>query len=90
MVRESEAGRPLPILVVALLASFGLMVLSGVFYALGLPEDWARGLFMVTVILWVILGGALIVRSFTETSEYAQRPKSTPGPSKTEAAEDDD
>jgi Na+/melibiose symporter-like transporter len=90
MAEESEAGRPLPILVVALLASFVLMVLSGVFYALGLPEDWARGLFMVTVILWFILGGALIAKSFLETSEYAKRPKPTPAPSKKEAAEDDD
>jgi Na+/melibiose symporter-like transporter len=74
----------------ALLASFVLMVLSGIFFALGLPEDWARGLFMVTVILWFILGGALIVKSFTETSEYRRQAKPTPASSVEEAPEDDD
>jgi len=89
MAMISKAGRPMPTLVLVLLASFVLMLLSGVFYGLGLPEEWARGLFMVTVVLWFILGGALIVMSFVETREYA-RAKPTPAPSKKETAEDDD
>jgi len=72
-----------------LLASFVLMILSGVFYGLGVPEDWARGLFMVTVVLWFILGGALIVMSFVETHQYASKAKPTPAPSQKEDAEDD-
>jgi hypothetical protein len=90
MVGPSEAGRPIPVLVLVLLASFILMILSGVFYGLGLPEDWARGLFMVTVVLWFVLGGALIVSGFMETREYARRAKATPAPSKKEVAEDED
>jgi hypothetical protein len=77
-------------LVWVLLASFLLMILSGVFYALGLPEDWARGLFWVTVVLWFILGAALIASSFIETRRYARQAKATPAPSRKEDAEDED
>jgi Na+/melibiose symporter-like transporter len=90
MAKANETGRPIPTLVLVLLASFVLMLLSGVFYGLGLPEDWARGLFMVTVVLWFILGGALMVNSFIETREYGRKAQPTPAPSKKEAAEDDD
>ena len=45
---------------------------------------------MVTVVLWFILGGALIVAGFIETREIAQTAKATPAPSKKEDAEDDD
>lgn len=90
MAKDSEAYRPIPSLVWVLLASFVLMVLSGVFYGLGLPEDWARGLFMVTVVLWFILGGALIVSGFQETRKYARAARPTPAPSAKEDAEDDD
>ena len=76
-------------LVWVLLASFLLMILSGILYALGLPEEWARGLFMVTVVLWFILGGALIVTSFTETRQYARQAKATSSPSPKEDAEDE-
>ena len=90
MAEVSDTGRPLPTLVLVLLASFALMLLSGVFYGLGLPEDWARGLFMVTVALWFILGGALIVQSFMETRDFARSAEPTSAPSNKEAAEDDD
>jgi len=90
MAKDTEAGRPMPTLVWVLLASFVLMTLSGVFYGLGLPEEWARGLFMVTVVLWIVLGGALILSGFLETREYARAAKPTPAPSKKEDAEDDD
>lgn len=90
MAMDSKVGRPIPDLVWVLLASFVLMVLSGIFYALGLPEEWARGLFVVTVVLWIVLGGALIVSGFIETREAASGAKPTPAPSKKEAAEDED
>ncbi len=90
MAGPSEAGRPIPLLVTVLLASFILMILSGVFYALGMPEDWARGLFMATVVLWFVLGGALIVSGFMETREYARRGRASPAPSQKEVAEDED
>jgi hypothetical protein len=45
---------------------------------------------MVTVVLWFILGGALITMSFIETREFAGTAKPTPAPSKKEDAEDDD
>ena len=90
MAMDAKASIPIPPLVLVLLASFILMILSGVFYALGLPEAWARGLFMVTVVLWFILGGALIVAGFIETREIAQKAKATPAPSKKEDGKDDD
>jgi hypothetical protein len=90
MAADPKAGRPIPTLVLVLLASFVLMVLSGVFYGLGLPEAWARGLFMVTVVLWFILGGAFIVSSFIEAREYARAAQPTPAHSKEEDAEDDE
>ena len=90
MAMVTKASRPVPPLVLVLLASFMLMILSGIFYALGLPEVWARGLFLVTVVLWFILGGALIVAGFIETRDLAQKAKATPAPSKKEDAEDDD
>ena len=90
MVRPSDAGRPIPTLVIVLLASFILMILSGVFYGLGLPEEWARGLFMVTVVLWFILGGALIVSGLMETREMASRAKATPASTASEEPEDEE
>ena len=79
----------MPTLVWVLLASFILMILSGVLYALGMPEDWARGLFMVTVVLWFILGGGLIVSSFVETRRFARGSRATPAAPKKEDAEDE-
>ena len=90
MAKTNEVSRPIPTLVMVLLASFVLMLLSGVFYGLGLPEDWARALFMVTVVLWFVLGGALIVMSFIETREFSGNAKPTSAPSNRETAEDDD
>jgi len=71
MPGEGTAGRPIPVLLLALLASFALMILSGVFYGLGMPEDWARALFMGTVVLWVVLGLALVVKGERETRTFA-------------------
>jgi hypothetical protein len=77
------------VLVLVLLASFIIMVLSGVFYALGLPEEWARALFLTTVVLWFILGGALIVTSVMETRSFTPRGQVIAAPSKEEDAEDE-
>jgi hypothetical protein len=52
--------------------SFVLMLLSGVFYGLGLPEDWARAMFIATVIVWLALGIALIVQGRMETRAFAR------------------
>lgn len=90
MASDDSGGRPMPTLVWLLLASFILMIMSGIFFALGLPEDWARGLFIVTVILWFVLGGGLMVMSFVETKQYSRKATPTPAPSKEEAAEDDE
>jgi hypothetical protein len=65
-------GRLVPQLVYLLVASFVLMILSGIFFALGLPEDWARALFMGSVVAWVVLGIALIVQSRMEVSAQAR------------------
>ena len=54
-----------------------------------MPEDWARGLFMVTVVLWFILGSALIVSSFIESRQHARQAKATPAPSRKEDDEDE-
>ena len=72
MTGVEDQGRPFPTLLVMLLGSFVLMILSGIFYGLGLPEDWARALFMATVILWLLLGIALIVQGFQETRAIAR------------------
>ena len=90
MAGPSEAGRPVPTLVLVLLASFIVMILSGVFYALGLPEDWARGLFMTTVVLWFVLGGALVASGIMETRAHAPRGQVVTAPSKKEDAEDEE
>lgn len=90
MASDDSGGRPLPTLVAVLLASFVLMIMSGIFFALGLPEEWARGLFFVTVVLWFVLGGALLVMSLVETRQFARMPTPTPAPSKKEDAEDED
>ncbi len=65
-------GRQVPQLVYLLLGSFVLMILSGIFFALGLPEDWARALFMGSVVAWVILGIALIVQGRTDVSAHTR------------------
>lgn len=90
MAGPSEPGRPIPILVIVLLVSFILMILSGVFYALGLPEDWARALFMATVILWFVLGGALIVSGFLETRSFTPRGQVITAPYGKEDTEDEE
>jgi len=90
MASGKDAGGSLPPLVLVLLASFLLMILSGLFFGLGLPEDWARGLFMVTVVLWFVLGGALMVQGFLENRRYAQAAVATPVAPKEEDANDGD
>ena len=66
MADPDPAGRPIPLLLTLLTGSFVLMVLSGVFFALGLPNEWARALFMATVVIWIVLGVALIVQGQLE------------------------
>lgn len=85
MTDNEDLGRPFPTLLIMLLGSFVLMILSGIFFGLGLPEDWARALFMATVIIWMLLGAALIVQGFKETREIA---RSTPSPEGQEAEND--
>jgi hypothetical protein len=82
-------GRPIPQLVYLLLASFVLMILSGIFFALGLPEDWARALFMATVLVWIVLGIALAVQGRMEVramERVAGTPVATPSPEEAEDA----
>lgn len=68
----------MPQLVVLLVLSFVLMLLSGIFFALGLPEDWARALFMATILIWTILGVALIVQGQMEVRALARVQSSAP------------
>jgi hypothetical protein len=70
MAQIDPVGRPRPLLLTLLWGSFILMILSGVFFALGLPEEWARGLFVATVIVWVVLGIALIVQGQMEVKAF--------------------
>jgi len=72
------------------MASFLLMILSGIFFGLGLPEDWARGLFMVTVVLWFVLGTGLIVQGIIENRKYARAAAVPTTPRKEEADVGDD
>ena len=88
MASLDTSGRPIPQLVYLLMASFVLMILSGIFYGLGLPEDWARALFMATVILWFILGIALIVQGRMEVREIARNSKNSTGKPSLEEVED--
>lgn len=62
----------MPLLVVLLGGSFVLMILSGLFYMAGLPEDWARALFLATVIVWTVLGVAVIVEGQRTTAAFAR------------------
>ncbi len=88
MASLDTSGRPIPQLVYLLMASFVLMILSGIFYGLGLPEDWARALFMATVILWFILGIALIVQGRMEVREIARNSRTAKGKPSLEEVED--
>ena len=72
MTDIAPEGRPVPQLVYLLVASFVLMILSGIFFALGLPEDWARALFMGTVVAWIVLGIAFIVQGRMEVNAQAR------------------
>jgi Kef-type K+ transport system membrane component KefB len=73
MPEARDVGRPVPVLLIMLWGSFVLMVLTGVLFALGLPEDWARALFIATVIIWLVLGVALMVQGNMETKALAGR-----------------
>lgn len=90
MASGKESGGRLPPLVLVLMASFLLMILSGIFFGLGLPEDWARGLFMVTVVLWFVLGTGLIVQGIIENRKYARAAAVPTTPRKEEADVGDD
>lgn len=78
----------MPQLVVLLVLSFVLMLLSGIFFALGLPEDWARALFMATILIWVVLGVALIVQGQMEVRALARTQPSAPAGSEQKEGED--
>ena len=70
MVDLGAHGRPIPALLYRLGGSFVLMLLSGIFYGLGLPEDWARALFIATVIVWIVLAVVLMIQGIQETGAY--------------------
>ena len=85
MASLDTSGRPIPQLVYLLLASFVLMILSGIFYGLGVPEDWARALFMGTVIIWIVLGIALMIQGRMDVKAIARKtPAIADAPSKEE------
>ena len=79
MAEDSAAGRPLPLLVLLLGVSFLMMILSGVFYGLGLPEDVARAFFIATVIVWCFLGAAVIIQGQLETRAIAAHQRGEAG-----------
>jgi hypothetical protein len=70
MVDRGSEGRPIPVLLYMLWGSFILMLLSGIFYGLGLPEDLARAFFIATVAVWIVLGLALMYMGFAERASY--------------------
>ncbi len=78
MADDVARGRPMPLLVVLLGGSFVLMVLSGLFYIAGMPEDWARALFLATVIVWTILGVAVVVDGQRTVSALARARPTAP------------
>jgi hypothetical protein len=80
MAETEDVGRPMPLLVLMLLGSFTFMVLSGVFYGLGLSENWARAMFMATVLLWVLLGIGLIIQGQAEKRAFARAAAATTPP----------
>jgi hypothetical protein len=73
--------RDISYLITLLGMSFMLMVLSGVFYVAGIPASWARALFLATVIIWIVLGVAVMIKSHQDKAAYVlrqqQRGKST-------------
>jgi uncharacterized membrane protein YccC len=79
MADLDPAGRPIPTLLIVLWGSFVLMVLSGVFFALGLPNDWARALFFATVVIWIVLGVALVVQGRLEVRSLQRAAGATDG-----------
>ena len=79
MAGDGARDGPMPLLVVLLGGSFVLMILSGLFYMAGLPEDWARVLFLATVIVWTVLGIAVVVEGQRTTAAFARaRPPPAP------------
>jgi hypothetical protein len=90
MADNDPAGRPIPTLLVMLWGSFVLMVLSGVFFALGLPDDWARALFISTVVIWIVLGVALIVQGQLEVRNLKLTAYTTDGGTEEDPPEDGD
>jgi hypothetical protein len=72
MVDIEPEGRPIPVLLYMLWGSFILMILSGIFYGLGLPEQLARALFIATVAVWTFLGLALMYTGYQERVAYEQ------------------
>jgi len=80
MSDDAVRDAPVAILVVLLGGSFVMMLLSGLFYMAGLPEDWARALFLATVIVWIVLGAAVIVDGQRTTAALARaRPPAPEG-----------
>jgi len=79
MSDDAVRDAPVAILVVLLGGSFVMMLLSGLFYMAGLPEDWARALFLATVIVWTVLGIAVVVEGQRATAAFARaRPPPAP------------
>ena len=71
MAPDEPRGREMPLLVYLLVASFVLMLLSGAFFMLGLPEAQSRALFLATVVIWFALGIWAIVDGQLEIGRIA-------------------
>jgi hypothetical protein len=78
MKGEPDDGRPLPTLLVVLIGSFVIMLLSGIFYMAGLPEDLARALFLATVVIWFALGIAVLVKGRLDVRDLERERASRP------------
>lgn len=72
MAERGPSDGEMGLLVYLLAGSFVLMLLSGVFYGLGLPETWARALFIATLLVWITIGVAVIVEGQLETRAIAR------------------
>jgi len=68
---DISKNKPMPVLVVMLVASFVLMLLSGAMFMAGLPEAPSRALFLATVVIWVALGIWAIVDGRLEMRRLA-------------------
>jgi hypothetical protein len=79
MTGGPDGGRPLPTLLIVLIGSFVLMLLSGILYMAGLPEDLARALFLATVVMWFALGIAVLAKGRLDVRDLERERADRPG-----------